>query len=181
MLDYQFKCLANDYFICHREFGAYLFNSALWINGIAIVCLLFGINTIGRRLGLGASLVVLPILMAAAVAILNTNLNLSVAFWIIVFCKAINYALNQPAKEQLYIPTTKEAKYKSKAWIDVFGVRLSKSAGSAVNLLKPVLGQSFFVMISFGLSFGIIIMWIFVSIFLGTLHSQAVKKNKAVC
>ena len=181
ILDFQFKCLASETFFSCKDFGLYLFDSAIWVNGMAILCLVFGVNNIGRRLGLTASLVLLPILIAVAVFVLKTQMVLSVAFWVIVFCKAINYALNQPSKEQLYIPTTKDAKYKSKAWIDMFGSRGSKSVGSTINLLRPVLGPALFVVVSSGISLFLVVLWIFVGIFLGSSHAWAVKNKKAVC
>ena len=50
-----------------------------------------------------------------------------------VASKAINYALNSPSMKQLYIPTTKDVRYKSQAWIESFGSRGSKAAGSGIN------------------------------------------------
>jgi AAA family ATP:ADP antiporter len=33
----------------------------------------------------------------------------------------------------LYIPTTKDVKFKAKSWIDMFGGRAAKSVGSMIN------------------------------------------------
>ena len=181
ILDFQFKCMANSAFVDHNAFGAYLFDASIVINIISVLCLIFGINSIGRKFGLTVSLVLLPVSIACVVFVFKMNLTLTVAFWAIVISKSINYALNQPTKEQLYIPTTKSAKYKTKAWIDAFGSRASKSIGSGVNLLQPVLGPSIFILFSTGLSFVLIGAWIFVGIFLGASHSSAVKSNKAIC
>jgi len=181
IVDFQFKCLADTFLVCHKAFGTYLFDAAIYINAISILFLLLGVNSISRKLGLTASLILLPSLVAASLFVLKAHMTLPIAFWVIVFCKAINYALNQPTKEQLYIPTTKEAKYKSKAWIDMFGSRCSKSVGSAVNLLHPVLGPALFVIVSTGISLGIILVWILVGIFLGASHSLAIKNKRAVC
>ena len=54
-------------------------------------------------------------------------------FWLMVASKAINYALNSPSMKQLYIPTSKDVRYKSQAWIESFGSRGSKAVGSGIN------------------------------------------------
>ena len=51
---------------------------------------------------------------------------LGAALVIMVLSKAVNYALNKPVLKQLYIPTTKETKYKAQAWIEMFGSSGSK-------------------------------------------------------
>mmetsp|Transcript_32849 Transcript_32849/g.56710 ORF Transcript_32849/g.56710 Transcript_32849/m.56710 type:complete len:136 (-) Transcript_32849:72-479(-) len=47
--------------------------------------------------------------------------------------KGFSYALNNPCKEILYQPTSSAVKFKSKSWIDTFGARGSKAAGSLVT------------------------------------------------
>ena len=94
--------------------------------------------------------------------------------------KGLNYALNQPAKEQLYIPTSRESKYKAKAWIDSFGSRFSKTVGSSVHMLRPVL-QSLFMTVSSMICFGLIGLWIMVAIFVAKKHAAALKENRQIC
>ena len=38
-----------------------------------------------------------------------------------------SYSINQSAKEALYVPTTREEKYKAKAFIDMFVQRFAKA------------------------------------------------------
>ena len=47
--------------------------------------------------------------------------------------KALTYALNEPSKELLYMPTSDAIKFKAKAWIDVFGARSMKALGSFIT------------------------------------------------
>ena len=58
---------------------------------------------------------------------------LNVFFAVMVLTKGLSYALNNPAKEMMYIPTSKAVKYKAKSWIDLFGGRAAKAAGSSVT------------------------------------------------
>lgn len=179
IFDFQFKVLASQA-VTGDELSRYLGGYGVMVNVVSFLCLLFGVNNISRKLGLTVSLTLLPIIIALATIILNISLSLTVAFWIMVFSKALNYALNQPAKEQLYIPTSKDAKYKAKAWIEMFGSRSSKAFGSGINMLKPVLGVHFIMFTTFA-SMGLCGVWFLVALFLGRTHKNAVDNNKVVC
>jgi AAA family ATP:ADP antiporter len=45
----------------------------------------------------------------------------------------MSYALNNPTKEILYQQTSSSIKFKCKSWIDTFGQRGSKAAGSLIT------------------------------------------------
>ena len=47
---------------------------------------------------------------------------------------AFSYSINQSAKEALYVPTTREEKYKAKAFIDMFVQRFAKAIAVGVSL-----------------------------------------------
>ena len=179
-LDFQFKTLAKGSYTGDALTG-YLFKYAIWTNAVAFLCIMFGAGKIGNKLGLAKTLLLLPVLIAVAVVTLNLHPLLNVAFMIMVFSKGVNYALNQPAKEQLYIPTTKDSKYRAKAWIDAFGSRFSKGLGSVVNDSKAALGTELFPLVILVTSFGLIGVWVFAAMFLGKTHAQAIKENRTVC
>lgn len=180
IFDFQFKVLASQ-FATGDALTKYLGGYGVMVNTMSLVCLLLGVNNISRKLGLTVSLALLPVIIAFATIVLNVSLSLTVAFWIMVLSKALNYALNQPAKEQLYIPTSKDAKYKAKAWIEMFGSRSSKALGSGINMLKPILGTQYFVIFAMMSSLGLCGVWFLVALFLGRTHKQAVDQNKVVC
>ncbi len=180
ILDYQFKVLASSVYK-GDALTSYLSKFAIATNGVAFLSLIFGIGTVGRKLGMTKTLLTLPILVGFAVIILNAHPILSVAFVVMIVCKGLNYALMQPSKEQLYIPTSKDAKYKGKAWIDMFGSRFSKGLGSVINNCKKFLGVEGFMWFSMISSFGLIAVWLFAARFVGKTHSKAVKDNSVIC
>jgi AAA family ATP:ADP antiporter len=49
--------------------------------------------------------------------------------------RALSYSINRASKELLYVPVNSVLIYQAKAWIDMFGYRLFKVAGSVVILL----------------------------------------------
>src|SRR5579863_9517697 len=140
VLDFHFKMSVSMVFTSEAEVGAYLASYATMTGVVSTLCVLFGINSIQRVLGMRASLLMLPVLTAVAVLLIKFNpQSLIIGFWIMVFSKAVNYALNQPTLKQLYIPTTKDTKYKAQAWIEMFGGRLSKGSGSLINTWRAPL------------------------------------------
>jgi AAA family ATP:ADP antiporter len=190
ILDYHFKATAKAAFPIEKEYSAYLAEYA-WMTGVvATLCVLFGINSIQRKLGIKVSLILLPILVTGAVVLLKLNpAALAVAFWVMVFSKAINYALNQPTLKQLYIPTSKDTKYKAQAWIEMFGSRGSKGIGSFLNSLRggfvkkfgAVAGVNRFLTLSSSVSGVMIVFWLFVVIYVSQTYTKAVKNNDIVC
>ena len=191
ILDYHLKCSVMATFATEAEQSAYLSSYATWTGIIATACILLGINSIQRRLGMQVSLLLLPVLVAVAVLCTKMYSNsLEVAFWIMVLAKAINYALNQPTLKQLYIPTTRDTKYKAQAWIEMFGSRGAKFLGSQVNMLRgwhfisnygKTLGVAYFMTAAAGLSFGLIGFWFFVSIYVAKAYNKAIIEDRVVC
>lgn len=180
MIDFQFKWLAAAEYT-GDALTNFFTTYAIAINVIAVLSVLVGSKKIMSRLGLARTLLLLPVVVGTAAIIVNINPVLWVAFVVMVMCKSINYSLNQPAKEQLYIPTSKDTKYKAKAWIDMFGIRLSKGTASAINTLRPVLGLATFTVMSLGLSAGLIVVWFFAAVFLGKEHRAAIEQDRIVC
>ncbi len=196
ILDFFFKSSAADHFrsvspagLFEKNLSGYLADYGVWTGIVATLCVLFGINNIHRKLGTAVSLLLLPALVGIAVLTLRISPTLTAAFWIMVFSKAINYALNQPTIKQLYIPTTKDTKYKAQAWIEMFGSRGSKAMGSIINLFRGFLkssmgaqaGVALFITLSTGVSFGLIGVWFLVAIYAARVYNKAIAEDKVVC
>ena len=196
IFDLQFKILiaefsggdANKFAAYSGEFGVYL-------SVLALVSLLFGIGKIGRKIGITLSLSLMPLLLGVNILVMAAAFFgwlsfvpvITVVFWIQVVSKGINYALGQPSKEQLFIPTSKEAKYKSKAWVDMFGSRFSKASGSGVKGFQAAMEKAGYftlgasTMFLMGTSFVICLIWFFVAMFAGKKATTAVERNEIVC
>jgi len=94
---------------------------------------LTGTSFVIRHLGLYKSLVAFPMLCLLGVAAVIFKPDLWTVFGAMMFLKALSYSLNNPCKEMLYNPTSTAVKFKSKSWIDIFGQRGAKAAGSVVT------------------------------------------------
>lgn len=159
------------------------------VNIVSLLCLLLGISNVTRYLGIGVALASMPVIVGVALFGFLTIDSLTFLFSLMVGAKAINYALNGPSLKQLYIPTTKEARFKAQAWIETFGNRIAKEAGSVFNmLLKPlqgifgvVAGKSYYLMISGVMGFPLMVVWFFMALYLGRTFRKAVNEKKIIC
>ncbi len=115
--------------------------------------------------------------------------SLSFLFTLMVGSKAINYALNGPALKQLYIPTTPDVRFKAQAWIETFGSRASKEAGSLFNMLLTPLqksfgalaGRSYYLNASGALGFPLLALWLVIALYLGRSYNNAIERKEVVC
>jgi AAA family ATP:ADP antiporter len=82
-----------------------------------------------RRLGIAAALVLLPLLFGAGLLTLGLATVLPVLVAVQVLQRSVGFALAKPSKEILYTVVPREAKYKSKGFIDTIVYR----GGDAVS------------------------------------------------
>ena len=105
------------------------------LTGIAsIVIQLFLTSFILTRFGLRPALLFLPISIAAASARFLLLPTLIFAAILSSSDNALNYSINQSAKEVLYSPTSLEVTYNAKAFIDMFVQRFAKALSVLLNL-----------------------------------------------
>jgi len=158
------------------------------VNVVSLVCLLLGISNVTRFLGVGVALVVMPLLVTGALVSFLTVDSLSFLFYLMVGSKALNYALNGPALKQLYIPTSKNMRFKAQAWIETFGARGAKEAASLFNMtLKPLqnafgelAGRSHYLTLSGVVGFPLLGLWLVTALYLGRQFRRAIQEKKQV-
>jgi AAA family ATP:ADP antiporter len=76
-----------------------------------------------------------------------------VVFGVMMVIKGMSYALNNPTKEILYQATSTSIKFKCKSWIDTFGQRSSKAAGS---IITNQFASSMIDLVNYGSGLGIV-------------------------
>jgi AAA family ATP:ADP antiporter len=111
----------------------FLFDYALAMQLIAAFFALFGTSFFQRRFGIRFTLMVYPIFMVFCAVVTTFSNMLCLVAAAVATAKALHYTFNKPSREVLYIPTSVDVKYKSKAWIEVFGARSAKMSGAALN------------------------------------------------
>jgi AAA family ATP:ADP antiporter len=103
-------------------------------SAVSILVQLFLTSYVMKRHGVKIALYFLP------VALLGGTLGFLVAPTLLfvgimsVSDNGLNYSINQSAREALYTPTSQDAKYKAKAFIDMFIQRAAKVLAVVLNL-----------------------------------------------
>lgn len=129
--------LAREVYTNTEDFAAFCGLFGVIANIATLVLALGGTKFLFKAFKLRYILIAFPVcvLITVVVVYISPTLNVSFVGLIVVF--SLKNSVNNPAKEMLYSVTTTDIKFKSKSWIDAFGTRAAKAAGSGVtNALK---------------------------------------------
>ena len=102
----------------------------LWVNLLAAFTQVFLSGRVVRALGVGGTLVALPVLTLAAFAALAVSPTTGVLVFVMVSRRAGNFALFRPAREVLFTVLPREEKYAAKSFVDTFVYRFGDVVGA---------------------------------------------------
>ncbi len=178
IIDYQFKVMALQVY-AKEEYATFL---SMYAMSSAIVALLFtvlGSAFVVRKFGVRLCLLGYPAMIGVTVIALWLKPSLWGFFAAMIAVKAFSYSLNNPVKELLYLPTSKDVKMKAKGFIDGFGGKASKAVGSVIN---DMLANNLGLLLSMGsiISLGIVGVWIVVALAVGTKYDSLIEKKEIV-
>ena len=94
-----------------------------YVNLLSLVLQAFVVSRIFRYIGVRGALFVLPVIAATgygAIALIPTLLAVQ---WTKIFENSTDYSIQNTTRQALFLPTSREAKYKAKQAIDSFFVR----------------------------------------------------------
>lgn len=110
------------------------------LTGVASIVVQVLVTTyVLRRFGVAVGLLFLPVTMMLGSGGFLIVPSLAFAAFMSVSDNALNYSINQSAREALYTPTSQNAKYKAKAFIDMFVQRGAKVVAVGLNLVFTAL------------------------------------------
>jgi AAA family ATP:ADP antiporter len=143
VLDFQFSA-TTAHFLDAKAIDQHLATVYMITNWVSLAVQLLATGWVMRRFGVSAALSVLPLTVLAVSSGFVLLPGLWVGSFLSIADNALNYSMNQSAKESLYVPTRSVEKYQAKAFIDVFVQRLAKVVGLVVILLLDgVVAQNF--------------------------------------
>ncbi len=180
IFDYHVLRAADVTYHTAGSLTAYYALYYLLMNTVGLVIAVLGTTPILRILGIRTTLFIFPFL---SICILLTTLffpSTITFFGALVALRALNYALNHPSREILYIPTTKNIKFKAKAWTDAFGSRIAKGCGSVFNLSLKGLAPVFAIFYSLSFSLSLVSAWLIVVYFLGKTLQNAISNKQII-
>eukprot|EP01103_Thecamoeba_quadrilineata_P011647 TRINITY_DN2821_c0_g1_i1.p1 TRINITY_DN2821_c0_g1~~TRINITY_DN2821_c0_g1_i1.p1 ORF type:complete len:465 (-),score=88.82 TRINITY_DN2821_c0_g1_i1:88-1482(-) len=179
ILDYQMKILGQAEYKTPQEFAMFLGYFGQAANLLAMIFSFFGTSWIVSKWGVEFSLLVYPLAVGAVIIVVWMCPLLWAVFGAMIALKGLSYALNNPLKEMLYIPTSPDVKVKAKSWIDMFGGRFAKAVGSVVTGLFKHSADS---LMFYGttISFGLVAVWALIAIDMGKRYMQLTKSNRII-
>lgn len=184
ILEFQMNMIARDIFTSRDLFAAFTGKYGMSINSVALVFALLGTSFFMRKFGLRFCLIVYPVAIGFVLfGLLGFNLlgatNMQIMwalFGSMIAVKGFSYALNNPTKEIMYIPTTKDVRFKAKGWIESFGGRASKGGGAVI---AASFAKNLPALLLFGtiISLGVVGFWIVVANLLGKQFNKLQKEK----
>jgi AAA family ATP:ADP antiporter len=133
VLDFQFSATVAHY-LDGPAIGRQFSTVFALTNIVALVVQLFLTSFVMTRFGVGVALLVLPFAALAGSAGFTLLPILWMGSLLNTADNGFSYSINQSAKEALYVPTSKDEKYKAKAFIDMFVQRTAKALAVGVSL-----------------------------------------------
>jgi AAA family ATP:ADP antiporter len=134
VLDFQFSATIT-HFLDEKAIDEHLATVFMITNWMSLAVQLLATSWVMRKLGVAAALSVLPLSVLAVSSGFVLMPGLWVGSFLSIADNALNYTMNQSARESLYVPTTAHEKYQAKAFIDVFVQRTAKVLGLLLILV----------------------------------------------
>ncbi len=165
------------------EFSGAMFWNRVVIQGSGVIVAFLGTRVLIRKLGEKVCLILFPILTGCLLIYLMVIYNGQAILLVFTLLGILNYSFAQPLREALYIPTVKDVRFKSKAWIESFGQRFAKACGSGViGVIQKtaVIGSSAYIALFSGFFIWVIVLWTIVAWLLGKKYESLIKKGEAI-
>jgi AAA family ATP:ADP antiporter len=105
-----------------------------------MVLQLFVVSRLVKALGVAAALCVLPMVALGSYAAAALIPSLAIMRWVKTAENSVDYSLMNTLRQMLFLPTTREEKYKAKQVIDSFVVR----SGDVLSAAVVYLGTTYF-------------------------------------
>ena len=178
VMDFQFTSTVA-HFLSGPAIGKQFATVFAITNLVSMFVQLFLTSLVMSRLGVGVALLVLPVaalagstgFMALPVLWMGSALN--------TLDNGFSYSINQSAKESLYVPTTKEEKYKAKAFIDMFVQRFAKAVAVGVSLgITSVFTQFISLRWLSVFTIAVIVLWLFAARYAGRRFREMTERNE---
>jgi ATP:ADP antiporter, AAA family len=123
---------ANPLFDQQAYIGAFTGSYQFWVGVAALLLQAFVTSRLVKYRGLAGVLLALPLIALGGYAIVAAGAGFALVRWVKVAENATDYSIMNTARQMLWLPTTREEKYKAKQAIDTFFVRGGDVLSAAV-------------------------------------------------
>ena len=123
---------ADPSFDKNAYIGAFYGSYFLWVNIAAVVLQILVAPRLIKRFGLAGVLFALPFIALGAYGFVALGATIAIVRWAKTAENSTDYSVMNTAKQLLWLPTSREEKYKAKQAVDSFFVRLGDMAAAFV-------------------------------------------------
>ena len=148
------------------------------VNVAALLIQLFLVSRIVKYLGVPVAILILPFTALGAYTVLAFYPVLTYVRWAKTAENSTDYSLNNTVRNMLFLPCTREQKYKGKQVIDSFFVR----SGDVLSAVMVFVGTSFLVWGASGFAkfnLLLVIIWLGVAFVIGREYKRLVATGEA--
>jgi AAA family ATP:ADP antiporter len=139
VLDFQFK-LASQTFPDAEQTQAFLADVYFYANLLSVAVQFLAVSFVLRFLGLTTALLILPVALIGGAGGFMLAPSLWTVSLMVILDNGLNYSMQQTARESLFTPLSREAKYKARAFINMLVQRLAKGFGIVGVIALEALG-----------------------------------------
>jgi AAA family ATP:ADP antiporter len=144
-----------------RFIGAFYGEFFAWVNVTGLVLQTFFVSRIFKAIGPNGALFILPAIALTGYSVILVAPVLGLVRVLKVLDNSTDYSIQNTARQALFLPTSREAKYKAKAAIDAFFMRFGDVLQAGIVYAGTALG---FVLSSFAaLNVAFTVVWFFVA------------------
>lgn len=164
------------------DLSAAMFWQRFEMHMYGMILALFVVQFLLRRFEIRRCLLIVPFVVSGLLIFFVLTNNADSVSFAFVWLGTINYSLSSPLREALYIPATKNMKFKAKAWIDSFGTKFSKGFGSFFVKMTNFLpfGCAALTSIYVGFFSVLMLLWFVTAWFLGKKYEKAIRSNQVI-
>ncbi len=131
-----------------------------WVNGLGFLMQMLAVSRVIKVLGVGGALFVHPLIAVGGYVSMIAAPSLGLVRSLKVLDNATDYSLNNTLKQALWLPTSRESKYKAKQAVDSFFMR----SGDVLSAGLVFVGQAagFAVPVFAAVNVGLAALWLLV-------------------
>lgn len=160
--------------------GAFYSSFFAVVNALALFLQLFVVSRVLKYLGVKLALTMLPLISLGAYSLLAFYPILSYVRWAKTTENATDYSLQNTVRNVLFLPCTREQKYKAKQAIDSFFVR----AGDVLSALIVFVGTTYLAMRAshFAIfNIALVVLWLMLAVLIGREYRRLVASGRPPC
>jgi AAA family ATP:ADP antiporter len=130
------------------------------VNLVGLLLQTFAVSQIFKRLGVERALFIHPLVALGGYLTMLRAPSVATMTWLKIAENSIDYSLGNTAKQALWLPTSREAKYKAKQVVDSFFMR----AGDVLQAGVVFVGQRLALTVTAfaGINLGLALVWLVV-------------------